>query len=457
MLYPIRKLNRSYLDHLQEHPEKTLQQFDLLNRFLVERKCTFRDVAMPTLLKPNFISQKQTRALVRTVEKISSVLDKFVGYYLQKEEVRRIMKFPDRENELFFIEPGYKMPLVISRLDAFLNDYSVKFLEFNCDSPAGIAYSDVLEEGFQEIFREYPFLENWTIGSIQRQDLLLGSMLECYRQFRTRRSGLPEKPVIAIVDWKDVSTYSEFQMHKKHFGGEGYETIIASPQDFSISNGKATANGREVNMVYRRVITRELVDKWEETSVFVECIRRGLVCCCNSFRSYIVGNKKVLSLITDPRFQEIYSREELRIIRQTIPWTKILSDSEAEYEGRKVGLKHFILENREKLVLKPANMYGGKDVYIGQETDPGAWEQIMRRHIEDETWVVQEYVEIPRDTFPETDGTLSFKDKYININPFALLGKYSGTITRVSDHQVINVSDGGGLVPTFTAREKTVN
>ena len=38
----------------------------------------------------------------------------------------------------------------------------------------------------------------------------------------------------------------------------------------------------------------------------------------------------------------------------------------------------------------------------------------------------------------------------VNINPFALNGSYSGTITRVSDSQVINVSAGGGLVPTLT-------
>ena len=34
------------------------------------------------------------------------------------------------------------------------------------------------------------------------------------------------------------------------------------------------------------------------------------------------------------------------------------------------------------------------------------------------------------------------------------LGAYGGTITRISDHPVINVSAGGGLVPTFTAEQK---
>ena len=113
-------------------------------------------------------------------------------------------------------------------------------------------------------------------------------------------------------------------------------------------------------------------------------------------------------------------------------------------EGKNVKLKDFIPENKNILVLKPANMYGGKDVFIGRETDPGTWEQVMNAHILDESWIVQEYIDIPRDTYPEIDLPFRLKDKYININPFALLGQYSGSITRVSDHPVINVSAGGG-------------
>jgi uncharacterized circularly permuted ATP-grasp superfamily protein len=217
----------------------------------------------------------------------------------------------------------------------------------------------------------------------------------------------------------------------------------------------AMVGDKRVDLVYRRVITRELVAKWDESVDFVESIRRGLVCCCNSFRSYIVGNKKVLSIITDPRFQGIFTDEEVEMIRETVPWTKVLAFSEEEYQGVRVDLNDFVIRNRENLVMKPANMYGGKDVYIGRETDPDTWKRVRDRNIRNESWVVQEFVDIPRDTFPETLPEENFRMKYVNINPFALQGKYSGTITRVSDHPVINVSAGGGLVPTFTAERKS--
>ena len=37
----------------------------------------------------------------------------------------------------------------ICRLDAFLQGYDVKFLEFNADSPAGVGYTDILFEGLR--------------------------------------------------------------------------------------------------------------------------------------------------------------------------------------------------------------------------------------------------------------------------------------------------------------------
>jgi uncharacterized circularly permuted ATP-grasp superfamily protein len=447
----ISDLNKAYLLALEKHRTDPVSQLLLLNNFLTENNCTFKGQPMPTLLKPNFVSNKQLQLLEQTVEVMSAALDKFITLYMGSEEVRHIMKFSALENELFRIEPGYRKPLVISRLDAFLNGYTVKFLEFNCDSPAGIAYADILEEGFRELFRKYPLFDSWKVTYTMRQDLLLRSLLRCYAEYRSHSRHLPEKPVIAIVDWEGVSTYSEFQLLEKHFSGKGYKTLICSPQQFSIKNGRATVHGEEVHLVYRRVITRELIQKREQVAEFVQCMKEGLVCCCNSFRSYIVGNKKVLSLISNPRFQEIFSSKELKMINRTVPWTEILADNAIIFRDKRVYLRDFITENKDILVLKPANMYGGKNVYIGPETDQETWVGIMNQHIGDESWVVQEYVEIPTDIYPEIGEGISFKRKNVNINPFALLGKYSGTITRVSDSAVINVSAGGGLVPTLGA------
>lgn len=454
MIDQIASLNLSYLIDLSKDGNLAKAQFERLTQFLIEEKCTFKGEPMPTLLKPNFLSPKQTRTLQYAVDKISSALNKFINLYLQNQQVRDIMKFSDEENDLFSIEPGYSTSLVIARHDAFMDDYSIKFLEFNCDSPAGTAYSDVLEDGFKDILKQYPALDSWKIDYYRRQERLLDALITCYNEFKTTHPSLPSQPTIAIVDWDDVATTTEFDLLQEFFEHKGYETIICSPQNFQINGGKMLVNGQQVHLIYKRVITRELLQKLDKVENFVQGIKEGFACTCNPFRSFIVENKKVLSLLTDPRFQDIYSNDELNVIERTIPWTKILADTKAIYHGFNVNLRDFIADNKDNLVLKPASSYGGKDVYLGRETDQQTWEKIMNENIESETWVIQKYVSIPQEMFPVIDETVCMQIKKININPFALLCKYSGTISRVSDSSVINVSAGGGLVPTMSVVRK---
>ena len=46
------------------------------------------------------------------------------------------------------------------------------------------------------------------------------------------------------------------------------------------------------------------------------------------------------------------------------------------------------------------------------------------------------------------DGHVQMRLKRFNINPFGMGGRYAGMITRISDQAVINVSAGGGLLPS---------
>ena len=454
MIDQMANLNLSYLVELSKQGSKASSQYENLLQFLIRERCTFKGEPMPTLLKPNFISPKQSRQLQYTVEKISSALNKFIGLYLKNQQVRELMKFTTAEDELFFIEPHYSIPLVITRLDAFMNDYEVKFLEFNCDSPAGTAYSDVLEDGFREILNNYAFLNSWKIEFINRQERFFQALLNCYKEFRQTYPQFPEKPTVAIVDWEEVSTASEFVLLKEFFESKGVSTLITSPQKFQINGNNMVVEGKPIHLIYRRVITRELIQKLDEVQNFLQGVKDGLACMCNPFRSYIVGNKKVLALLTDDRFQDIYDREELEVIRKAIPWTKILADMKASYDGYMVNLHDFISDNKDNLVLKPANSYGGKDVFLGRETDQATWDNVINQNIASEDWVVQQYVDIPEEFFPEINETINMKLKKVNINPFAFAGKYGGTISRVSDKSIINVSAGGGLVPTMSVVKK---
>ena len=89
------------------------------------------------------------------------------------------------------------------------------------------------------------------------------------------------------------------------------------------------------------------------------------------------------------------------------------------------------------------------------ETSQSDWDRLIEEHHPQGDYVVQEYVPVPEEMFPTVeDGRVQMRLKRFNINPFGIGGHYAGMITRISDRAVINVSAGGGLLPSVVGRHK---
>jgi hypothetical protein len=169
----------------------------------------------------------------------------------------------------------------------------------------------------------------------------------------------------------------------------------------------------------------------------------------------VANNKKLFALLQDRRFADLVSRQEAEVIDATIPWTRVLRPGRVRYGEWVVDLLGFVADNRERLVLKPASDHGGRGVMLGIETAQEEWEAAVEEHAGAEDFVVQEYIPVPEEMFPVVaGGHVEMRLKRFNINPFAIGGRYAGTITRISDRAVINVSAGGGLLPSVVGRHK---
>ena len=171
----------------------------------------------------------------------------------------------------------------------------------------------------------------------------------------------------------------------------------------------------------------------------------------NSPRSVIVGNKKILAALRRPDVLERLTSLQRRAIERFVPWTEVFRDDKAECMGFIVHLRDFVADNKDKLVLKAAQSYGGRDVFLGFETAQEDWQALMDKHIDGEAWIVQRLVDIPKELFPEVDGdNVHMRLMNVNINPLAFGGDYAGSYTRLSKKNVINVSYGGGMTATMT-------
>jgi hypothetical protein len=399
---------------------------------------------------PHFVSPHQMGRVRRAVECLCGVLDRFCDAYPDDERLRGELALSPSEDALVRIDPGYRRPLRICRLDAFLSGYDVKFLEFNADSPAGIGYTDVLYEGLRRAI-ELPRVEaEFDTAYAPMLPLLAETLLDAYRERCVSRPDLPERPRVALVDSPRSPSVPEFRIVCEAMGATGIEALIGTTEELDYDGSVLRVGGEPVHLVYRRV----LVDDLREGDL-TAAARDGSICLVNPPRARVANNKKLFALLDDPRFAHLVRKPEAEVIAETIPWTRILRPGRVTYGQWVVDLLDFVSDNRQRLVLKPASEYGGHGVSLGIETEQAAWDRIIAEHAGRDDYVVQEYMPVPEEVFPAVeDGHVQMRLKRFNINPFGIGGRYGGMITRISDRAVINVSAGGGLLPSVVGRHK---
>jgi len=161
-------------------------------------------------------------------------------------------------------------------------------------------------------------------------------------------------------------------------------------------------------------------------------------------------------VLSDEANSGLFSLVELDAIREHIPWTRRVEERKTQFGGKMVDLVPHILSNRDRLVLKPNDDYGGKGIVLGWTVDGAAWEAAVRKALA-ESYVVQERVNLPTEPFPSLeDGRLQVIDRMLDTNPFVCFGStVDGCLTRVSTEALLNVTAGGGsTAPTFLLEER---
>src|SRR5260370_33863220 len=186
--------------------------------------------------------------------------------------------------------------------------------------------------------------------------------------------GSSTKPQIAIVDWDDVPTVSEFEILKGRFERMGIPTLIADPRELEWDGKSLVARDTKIDLVYRRVLINDIVAKPVECSALVKAYSANAVCVANNFRCKIPHVKAFFALLTDEQNGALFSHGEREMIRKHIPWTRIVADVATAHYGQHIELLAFIRKERENLVLKPSDEYGGCRVTIRWGTNEAAWD-----------------------------------------------------------------------------------
>ena len=390
-------------------------------------------------LRPHILSRSQYDEIAAASETIAGAFEKLVARALNDDVLMSELGLTSAEEKMARIDPGYRRLCVTSRLDAYLTDAGFQFLEFNAENPAGISDQMQLEKILFKLPHMKTFLREHEHWSPRPHERLLESLLQVYREW----GGVEERPQIAIVDWEGVSTASEFEVLKQYFESAGHPTAIIDPRALEY-DGKQLSGARfRVDVLYKRVIIHEFLERSAADHPLARAYSDGNICMANSFRTKVAHKKAGFAVLSDPRYSDLFTADELDLIRRHIPWTRRVGEGTTSFAGADGDLVEIIKSERERLVLKPNDDYGGHGVVIGWETTPEDWNDSIANAVARD-YVVQERVAVKKVSIPALAERVETEEMLVDFNPFLFHNRVEGGLVRLSTSSLCNVSSGGG-------------
>jgi len=390
-------------------------------------------------LRPHILHRRQYEAIKYAAETIARACEKVANEALENPEIMELLRMTPLEETMARVDPGYSRLCVTSRLDSYITSEGFCFLEYNAETPAGVGDQMQLEKLLFTLPQLQSFLASNNHWLPRPHESLLKSLIRAYREW----GGEVEKPNIAIVDWRDVPTRSEFRVLQKYFVDCGYPSVIADPADLTYNGDHLLAGDFRIDILYKRVVIHEFLNQFGQEHPLVRAYKDRRVFMANSFRTKLVHKKASFAVLSDPSYQYLFEPDEIAAITRHIPWTRLVRPSVTTFRGVERNLLELIREHREGLVLKPNDDYGGHGVFLGWETGPEEWETALRHAVE-HPYVVQERVTGEKVDIPSYSDRVSLSEMYVDFNPFLFHNEVEGALIRLSASALLNVTSGGG-------------
>jgi hypothetical protein len=436
-----------YHDGLSDEVAAASQE--MLARRLRAEGLYFGERPLCGVLRPRFLSGAQYRHIVRTSELIVRAMERVRVAAMADDALRAQFRLHDWEERLVHADPRLPVASPVSRLDAFFapGTAGLQYTEYNAETPAGAAYNDVMARVFLDLPAMGAFRRSHVAVPLPAAAGQVQALLDGYRHWR----GVREVPAVCILDWREVPTYSEFELYQRHLEAAGVPAFIGDPREAEYANGVLTVGGRRVTLIYKRVLLDELVDRCGLESPVVRAVQDGAVCMINPFRCKLLHKKASLAVVGDERHQHLLPADERAAVAAHVPWTRVVEERRTEHAGQPVDLVPYIADRRERFVLKPNDDYGGAGIVLGWTVTDSEWQAALRTAL-GEPYVVQERITLPTAAYPAwVDGRLHVGERMEDTAPFVVNGQVvDGCLSRIATDPLLNVTAGGGSsIPSF--------
>jgi uncharacterized circularly permuted ATP-grasp superfamily protein len=347
---------------------------------------------------------------------------------------------PHYTREIFGINVPHDIYVHISGIDLIRGkDGSFYVLEDNLRTPSGVSYMLENREVTKRIFPS--LLTANQVRMVSNYPLLLHEIL-----VQMAPSQVSNPRVVLLTPGVFNSAYYEHTFLARQMG-----ISLVEGRDMMVDNHKVymkTTDGLEqVHVIYRRIDDEYLdplvfkADSALGVPGLMSAYRKGNVAIVNAVGNGVADDKAVYAYV--PAMIRYYLNEEP--ILPNVP----------TYELSDPGVRAYVFDNIEGMVIKRTNQSGGYGMIMGNRVSDLEW-TIAKVEIEKDARNFIAQPIIPLSTVPcFING--EFQARHVDLRPYALCGPQGikivpGGLTRVALREgslVVNSSQGGGSKDTW--------
>ncbi len=442
----IEELYREFNDYLKENQRLIAADIESFEAEAARSHVVYAGMPLSVAFYPVILSAEQSRHISEVCEAMTRLMEKVTGLFLNEPAIREVFGFGPEQTELIEVDPGYEWAVPCVRLDSFFDGKELRFTEINTDGTAGMDGAEKMAKLFLAAPSMDRFFSDRAVEVFDTGRRVLQTLLDCFEQFSGAAATGP--PRIAIVDWKEARTCEEFLAFAEFCGEQGYEAVVADPRELEYDGRSLLHNGIKIDMVYRRVVSSEYIERLDEVGAMTRAFKDRSVCVVGSFRSDVVFNKRVFGLLHNPRFAHLFTEAERALVQRHVPWTSPFEDVECHYRGKKVGMPELARNDKDRFVLKPSNLYEGRGVFLGFQKAQAEWDEMIEEALESD-YVLQEFITEPSMPFGEWEDGLEMNARFIHLGEFVFGGRFCGYYCRAAEGPLIDRTSRERLVPCF--------
>lgn len=432
------KINKEMMSFALENRKEIEEDYKKTYEAVGNSGAVYKGKQLPYLYYPSVYSSEDVENFEILTEDIYKIVNKSIDIYLNHPEVRPVWGFDKKLEDLILIPHRFEANVPMGRFDFFYYpDGSYKFCELNTDGTSAMNEETPLTDVLLDNFAMKHFRDKYTIERYELYQSWVDEVTSIYKEFVNNGGEASEKPLVIIMDFMSKGSPFEFEVFKETFIKSGFDCEIVSPDTLSYSDGYLYTDSKKIDIIYRRLVTRDMMDHYDELSDLIQGIKANKTCIIGSIKSQIIHTKKYFEALHHETVRKYFNDEELEYIDRCIPYTKVLLEEDID----------LYVKDKDKYIIKPVDYYASKGVYAGKEYDTEKWRDMLVSCVK-EGYIIQEFCDKSNNEnlYFHEDGHFEVKTVNNITGLFLYNEKLKGIFTRAGFNAVISdLNDGYSL------------